>query len=439
MALAAGQLAGCGEDGNTSPPASSSASSSGEGAGGSGVTTSTAHGGGQAGGGFSFDAGTTDGGLSEDAACAQASAEAELVKKPVDIIWVIDNSGSMGQEAAGVEDNINNAFAQIIEASGIDYRVIIVARHGKSNTYVCVEEPLSGIPVGGCSVINNTDPPVNKPPKFFHYSEFVASHDSLCELIKTYDGTNNDDFGLAPSGWQVWLRPDAFKVFVEVTDDGISCSANSTSYNDGPNLPNASHVPAAEAMALSFDTNLLALSPQQFGTAQERNYIWHSLIGVTKKDPQNPKDPWLPSDPFTFARCNENGNSAVSSALGYQALSKLTGGLRFSLCDDQNYDVVFNEIAKGVIEGAVVECEFALPEPPPGETLDLDTVVVEYTPGGNGTPEQFEQVKDAGACGPDKFYIEMGTIKLCPDACTKVQADDSAKLVVLFGCDQITT
>ena len=68
-----------------------------------------------------------------DAACASVKAEATLGKKPVDIIFVIDNSGSMSDEIPAVQNNINKNFADIIGKSSLDYRVIMVTRHGKYN------------------------------------------------------------------------------------------------------------------------------------------------------------------------------------------------------------------------------------------------------------------------------------------------------------------
>src|SRR5262245_13950664 len=79
------------------------------------------------------------GGLAPDAACVATSAEAKLEKKPVDIIFIIDNSGSMTDNIAGVERNINQNFASIIGASSIDYRVIMLSEHGSADDQrICV-------------------------------------------------------------------------------------------------------------------------------------------------------------------------------------------------------------------------------------------------------------------------------------------------------------
>jgi hypothetical protein len=364
-----------------------------------------------------------DGGCSatctiNQSACGEQSAEATLSTSPVDIIIVIDNSGSMGNEIAGVKANINVNFAQIIEDSGLDYRVIMVARHG-AGTRVCIEAPLSGIPEGGCDV--PPAQPVFNPGKFYHYSVTIGSHNAWCQLLSSFKGTLVDEFDLGVGGWQQWLREDAIKTFIAITDDGASCGP----YNDN-NTVNGGGIAAA-----NFDADLLALSPQHFGSAQERNYQFYSIVGMAFNDP--PTDPYTPMDPVTTNKCN----TAADAGTGHQALSVLTNSLRFPLCDTTSYDVVFKAIADGVIKGAKVVCEFDVPEPPEGEDLDLDTVEVEYTPMGMGLPQLYNQVPSLAECAPKSFYIANGKVILCPETCTEVQKDKQAKILVKFSCEPI--
>ena len=416
--LTAATFAACGSspanNNGTGATGGSTSSGGGNGPGGKGGSTSGT------GGDFTFDAGTGDGGLDPDSACVAQSAAATLVKRPVDIIIAIDNSGSMTNEIVGVQQNINQNFANIIEGSGLDYRVILIARHGKAAgaQSICVEAPLSGIAAGGCA----TPPaqPVNNPPKFFHYSVEVASHDSWCKMLQTF--STPDEFNLAPTGWKDWLRADSFKTFIEITDDGVQCSFNGKSYQD------SNSAAAGATTAAAFDADLLALSPAHFGNAAERNYRFYSIVAMAYNTPAT--KPYEPTDPVITGECP----TAADPGTGYQALSVLTGGLRFPLCDTTSYDVVFQSIADGVIKGAKVACEFPVPDAPPGETIDLTTVQVGYTPGGMGTQTTFAQVASANACTAGSFYIEAGVIKLCADACTLVQADDAAKIDVIFGC-----
>ena len=165
------------------------------------------------GGNIGFDAGHTGGDkLNEDAACAQTEAEATLVSAPVDVIVVIDNSGSMGQEIVGVQDNINQNFATILDNAGLDYRVIMLSEHGEAigPESVCIEAPLSGIPVGGCTPAPAQ--PVDNPPKFFHHSVPISSHNSWCQVLAYF--SQADEFGNHPNGYQDLLRPEAVKFFV---------------------------------------------------------------------------------------------------------------------------------------------------------------------------------------------------------------------------------
>src|SRR5689334_720197 len=121
--------------------------------------------------------------FNRDAACAHVMAAATLTKKPVDIIVIIDNSGSMTDKIIAVQNNINVNFATIIGASGLDYRVIMLSKHGSAliEQSVCISQPLSGN--ASCS------PPPGKPvngPRFFHYSLEISSHNSLSQLLAAY-------------------------------------------------------------------------------------------------------------------------------------------------------------------------------------------------------------------------------------------------------------
>ncbi len=410
VALPLAFAAACGSEGKSALSSTS----------GGGTTTLSGTGG--------LDIGTTGnggsgGGLDENTACAKQEATATLKIAPVDIIFVIDNSGSMTESIGGVQKNINESFAKIIEASGIDYRVIMLARHGKhtSNQSICIEAPLSGIAQGGCGTPPQA--PVNNPPKFFHYSQEIGSHDGLCQMLRTY--TLPDEHNLAPNGWKAWLRPDAFKLVVVVTDDSVSCSLNGTNYTDG-----STSLSKADAVAKTFDADLLALDPAQFGTAMKRNYRLYSIVALADKDPKNPATPWPPTDPLIVQKCGSNPNPG----LGYQALSILTEGLRFPLCSLNNYNSIFQELAKGVISGAGLSCNFPIPAPPPGEQIDRDTIVVAFTAGDGSGTQNFTQVMSEAECAPGKFFLAADQIQLCKDTCDTVGKDKDGKIKVLFGC-----
>jgi hypothetical protein len=118
----------------------------------------------------------------------------------------------------------------------------------------------------------------------------------------------------------------------------------------------------------------------------------------------------------------------------YQELSRRTGGLRFPLCQFAAYDAVFNRIAQDVVTKSQVACDFALPAPPFGQTLELDKVAVSFT-AGTGAPSQLRQAQTSTDCQADAFYIEDERVHLCDAACDAVKSTLGANVQVLFTCE----
>ena len=352
-----------------------------------------------------------------DATCGVVTVEAQLMSRPVDIIFLIDNSCSMAEEIHSIELNINDSFATVLQKGGVDYRVIMLTHYGTwQQLRICVAPPL-GKQANGCM------PPdarvMNNPPRFFHYNWDIQSWDSFKKALQQYNLPDIDgnpppmgNCGNNPcAGWNQYLRKNAVKIFVEVTDD-------------------RSDMPSAQ-----IDAALLAMDPLQFGNAKKRNYILHSITGVGANMP--PTKPWGPKDPIVAAKC---GNAAVTNGQEYQELSILTGGLRFPICEWDKFDTVFEQVArdipKSILQGSRVACEIDLPQPTPGREIDRESLVVEYTPSVLGADvENFTQVYDIRDCNQATFYIQGNLMVLCPDTCTRVQQDGQAKLRVIYYCN----
>ena len=340
--------------------------------------------------------------------CATQQADADVERMPVDIIVTIDNSGSMQEEIDAVENNINTKFASILQTSGVDYRVILLSRHEKRGrqTSICVLPPLSA---------NTACPPTPDQPafteRFYQYSLKVDSLNSLSLLVDTFDATVPDEFGLAPMGWGAWLRPNASKVFLEITDD------NSTTMS-----------------AVDFVAKITAKSAQ-FGTSAAPTFIFHSIIGIGEK-PQV-TEPWQPTEPVQTTTCTGNADKVENHGPVYQELSRSTGGLRFPLCQFTAFDAVFETIAKDVVSHAAIACEFPIPAPPKGQDLDLSKVAVSYDAGDGNPAKTFGQAMSLAECQADAFYIDSasGKILLCPDTCAAAQRGKAPKIDVLFTCE----
>jgi hypothetical protein len=351
-----------------------------------------------------------------NATCATYQEAAELVKQPVDIIVLLDNSGSMEDEAASVEANINVNFASVLANSAVDYRVILISRHrtgardssGPASTSVCVQAPLSGLE--NC---DDAPEPVFSD-RFFQYSTKIESDDSFDVALDTYeppfDKSYEEKYDHAPLGWSAWLRPGAKKVFLEVTDDD----------EDMP--------------ATDFVSALLQMAPEHFGTDPAHPaFVFHSIVGLAEKDPVTAA--YLPDEPVQKNKCTGNNGDVTSSGETYQDLSRLTGGLRFPLCQYDAYDVVFQRIAEDVALRRGITCDFEIPAAPQGSELNLNNVALSYTPGGGSTAVQFGQAPSIDTCQDSAFYIAGGRLNLCPAACTQVQSDPMAALSVLFTCE----
>ncbi|MEZ4382596.1 MAG: hypothetical protein R3A79_14760 [Nannocystaceae bacterium] len=344
--------------------------------------------------GAKLDLGPDDDLPADTGECVASSLEPQVESIGVDVIIVVDTSNSMQAAIAAVENSINDDFAQILEGSGVDYRVIVLGDYPPgAQQSICIRAPLSATDCAPPPAI----PAVTE--RYKHYDNNTGSGAFLDNILAWY--TSPDPHGLAPQGWQGFLREDSRKVFLAMTD-GNSASGD-------------------VALGEAFDAALLGLQPPHFGAPGDRNYVFHAILSMPSNDP--PTEPWLPDDPI------------AGQAGSIQQVAILSGGWRFPLALSDDFDVLFNEIAADVVDTTPIACSFAIPEPPPGETLDLNTVEIDYYVGGQGEPIAFHQVPGLGDCEAEAFYIDGDSVVLCPEACAVVQGDLAAKLDVRYGCD----
>jgi hypothetical protein len=367
--------------------------------------------------------------------CGGGSSSASIKKKPIDIIIAIDNSSSMTGEIVQVQNLINTDFVDIMAASGIDYRVIMFSRYGDVNIAVggsdhpiCVKKPLGG---NDC-LAPSVEPLTLNAPRFYHYSADVGSLDSLCLLLGSYSLPDEraSDARLwtakAANGWSQWLREDAFKVFMEITDDDVNCSSYGYSFND------SNTTAAGTTVATNFDKALLALSPAQFGTTAARNYVWHSIIGMKANSPATTA--WPASAALTTTTC---GTGSEGPGTGYQALSKLTGGLRYPICQNSTFDSIFNAIATEVVTTASATCDYVIEAATTTFDPALTTLVYStLTNQGADSSTKLTRVADVAACVANAWYYDATAmvVKLCPTTCTTVKADPNARVWAELAC-----
>lgn len=349
--------------------------------------------------------------------------------RPVDLILVVDNSASMVDEIAALEQQLYPNLAYPLDAQAVEAQFILLTDHGSGPTEVCIGPQLAG-PGATCDGL-----PGDITERFHHYSTAIGDHDGLCQLLDSYngvqDGATPDEFGLHDEGWSTWLRQEALKVIVVLSDDGLACTWRGEVFDDAndPTLtPSSSQAAVAAA---DWDRQLLQRGTFHFGTLAHRNYRLYTLVGLA--EPQNsPIEAGFSSNQgLVTSQCL----GATSPGFGYQWLSRLTGARRYPSCNDGIYDLMFRNMAADIIEGAADPCALVVTETEPYEADNLE---VEYTPGVPAQRERFPEVADAAGCGTeDAFYVDEGIVRLCPKTCERVSEDAAARLGLIANCPPI--
>ena len=311
--------------------------------------------------------------------CAAVSQQAQNRLQPADIIIGIDTSGSMDEEAAFVQENMN-AFSQQIVASGVDVHVILVAAPqptaggggllgggGRNEFGVCIGPPLGS---GMC-------PADSKPPAYTHIEQKVDSNDVLGVLINAY-----------PS-YKAQLRPDAVKHFVSVTDDDATDPPIST--------------------------------PQGF------------IDAVKMLEPTMPTfwANWHYSSIYCFSDCEQ----AAEIGAVHRDLVMQTTGVGGDLCL-QDFKPVFDKLAQQVVEGVMLACDWDIPDAPVTSTFDKMKTNVRLTV--DGAPAMLGKTTVTECADREGWHYDNENaptrVHACPATCTKIQAAKMASIDILFGC-----
>lgn len=360
---------------------------------------------------FVTDASPVDAGDASFEACAATAVEAKRERRPVDIVWVVDNSSSMQPAVTEVQAGLN-AFANLIGSKGIDYKVVMLSKRGTtatSNRYpVCVPPPLGGADCGN-------------GPRFFHASMDVKSTQPLEQLLGTLDQTSGympaDERGSEP--WSQELRPNATKTIVVVTDDDSRFSATSfETFPGGKNPYNTTTLPPG------------VLHPSRGG--QFDGYVLSAIYGWGSTT--------VPSQRCTYP----NGTQPAAPGETYTQLVAKTGGVRAKICDgNAAWAPFFDGVAQAVVSTARVACELSIPSSDAG-ALDPDAVNVRVDDG-TKPPVVVPRVKDEAACanGAGWYYDDAKAptkVVLCAASCEGAQAKDAGaapKIDVLFGCKSV--
>lgn len=305
--------------------------------------------------------------------CGTITENAIPALMPVDIIWVIDSSPSMGEEISQVQANLN-LFAERIGLSGLDLRVALVAAEEDIATPdrdylgVCIPPPLSA--VDQCPDVDS--------PHYRHIRLNVHSSDPLAKMIEAWPALSD------------FIRRDSLKHLVFVTDDDAGWEID-------------------QAEFLAFVDGNPSLTGLRI----------HSIVDEVGYQ----------------GSCALDDSCSCGDERGqtYIDLSQQTMGEVFSVCE-ADWDPRFRILEERVVEGTDLPCAFAFPEGSQSVLFSPDEVNIFWAPEG-AAESLVPRVDRAAECLDQEgwYYddpIDPEVIHLCPASCGARRG----MLRLEFGC-----
>lgn len=280
----------------------------------------------------------SSGGVSILAAEQNFSVSISTQPRPVDIMWVVDNSGSMSSSQTNLSNNFNS-FIQDFVTLNYDFRMVTTTTDTWFEAYN--SNPLynsrwrTGNRTGatptnsGVYVMNNTTPSLNS---VFTTNATVGINGNgderaFASLQKSLLNTNNSDF----------RRSNAFLAIIIVSDEEDFSRTNSSfseNYNDPLLIPTNTYVSWLDTFTNSNSTN--------------------------RKDAYQVNAIYI-KDAACLAQLN---NSAQKIAVRYGEIADATGGVKASLCDP--FNTVLQSIKDKILVASAV---FQLDREPKVETI----------------------------------------------------------------------
>lgn len=308
--------------------------------------------------------------------CAGNNVDAESKILGADIILVVDNSQSMFFESTEVQNRLND-FAQAITDAGIDVKVVMLSAGAQG--YYNATWVATGICIAaplGSGICSEAPSPGGVA---FDSNEPGFLH--IDQAVNSYNA-----LPVIIDQWSQWSQffvGTAPLHIVIVSDDDSQKTAG------------------------WFLQHYQELEP-------DREAIVHAVVPTSM--------------------CEQ----AASIGQQYIDLAGLTGGVVGDLCQ-QDFVGVFQVLVNAVQQQSVLPCEFAIPEPPPGQVFDKNQVNVDFDDG-MGNVLHIGNVAGEADCATvvDGWYYDdpdMPTsIKLCNQTCTHIQGFEGSQVQVVLGC-----
>lgn len=243
----------------------------------------------------------------------------------LDLVWVIDNSGSMNEEAAQVRDNFSKFLTTVEARADVHVALVSAKAEGSRSTGVTLpdafvqkggvqlehsvqsNDPLMVAALATCAAAQSSFPPFDENST----SEFMDA--KVCgKSLQVDTFLGGDTYADVIGKLSSFFRPQAKPIYVFVTDD--------------------------EALEVT-DQNFVSLVQPALGAQA----------------------------PAVFAfsgRDNRSGCRISRRGLAYEALAKATGGATYDMCEP-DWSANFTELSKSV--GAIASLTFTLKGPNVGK------------------------------------------------------------------------
>ena len=399
-----GLMVACGSDDSDGDGDGGSSASAGSGS-GSGTGGSAANGNGGSGSGSFFDAsGTGDAAadsLDPDAACATSTVSATLTA--ANLLFVIDRTGSMNCNAPPTQTTEECETSPVKKDTTLPSKweitrdALTAAWQGLTSTdplpsvgvMLFNNDDICGIPdTPDVAVAPLTDPQLNSLVINLNNVTPKGSTPIIGATMRAY-------YYLHTSGTQF----EGNKFVVLLTDGAETCDLGATSKSTLIQK-------AQDAASVGIRTFVLGAP----GSESERAFLSQlAFAGGTASSPT----------------CDYSGSS---SDVGDCHMDMTLAGMNFAQELQSNLEA---------ISGEALSCEFVVPDPEVGETLDYGAVNVIYTHG-DGTEETIPQDPNLECSDPEnegwQYSDDKETIILCGGACEKVKDDSQASISIQLGC-----
>lgn len=404
--------------------------------------------------GSAFSSSAKGGGLDDGgsiAACATSQAAATL--KPVNLVFLYDKSGSMGDQTRWYQCGGNT----VIRCG------FFVVPAGPSPRYICYPDGTEAnlaINTAGVIGYNGAACPVG--------TVAGVANTAICANPNSPSCTLADAFDPAAKWIPVGTAMNGF--FADPTSAGMSASLGF--------FPKASSQGATLCQPTDYTTPAVALTTLPNAT------VFKNAIAGQKPGGNTPTEVALngaityaktvakshPNDVTAVVLVTDGEPTECASAVG-QNISVVRGIAQSAASDPQTPIKTYvigvganltnlNQIASGggtgtativsttnptqtsadfqkaleKIRGQALSCDLALPKPPDGKSLDINAVNVVATLGGK--EEVLSYNKDCKG-GTGWHYDDPNSpklVQLCPTSCSAIRADSGGKVAIAFGC-----